>query len=400
MRLCALAARQAATATRQSCAAQARQAFHPRTTELALELAPATEVSQEVLGEYALMGKRMSAGAMLGMMDLCAVRGAHKHVQSEAPHDVSYVTVAVDACHFLGPILHGDMVRIEATPVLTGASSITVDMVCRRRSLRSRQWEKVQQATFTIVTVCKTTLKSAKVVPALAIPPEYAAWQGAQDAAVNRRRGQAAWAEERKRMQRLVEEEGRADEVLEAPPAPWGGLGGGGGAVVSVEGSKVVLRKMFLPKSLNFNQTVFGGDLLKWMEEGSLYCAMNFVGHRDVITISMNRVSFKKPITLTDWVTLEAQVVLVTKHTLHVSVRVSAEAVSGEGDATHEASFVVMSQSLNTGKKQPVSACLSIPSDDLEARQEYHHALQRYKDFKADHKMKDTVNAWRLARDV
>eukprot|EP01061_Rhynchopus_euleeides_P004359 TRINITY_DN13610_c0_g1_i1.p1 TRINITY_DN13610_c0_g1~~TRINITY_DN13610_c0_g1_i1.p1 ORF type:complete len:377 (+),score=145.28 TRINITY_DN13610_c0_g1_i1:271-1401(+) len=345
---------------------------------------PETQVSLDVVGEYSLTGKRMSAGAMLGMMDIGAVRAAHSHAKDmTAAKKATYSTVAVDDCNFLGPVMHGDLVKVEATPVLAGNSSITVDVSCFRRSLRSREWHHLQRATFVIVTIDSQTLKKVTGVPALVYtdpnsPENTSRWQDLRDRGMKRREVLRKWEEEAKEV-RAMGEEGRA---LLVPPeiAP-------NTAVLPISTTKITLRRMFLPRFLNFNDTVFGGDLLEWMETGAIYSAMNFTGHNDIVTISMNRVVFKEPLTKADWVSLDAEVVFVSKHTIHVDVKVSKEHEGGHS-VTHFASFVFMGMSMQTGRKEPVMTSLQIPHDDLHSLQKHHSAFQRYMFWKKNQSVK------------
>ena len=359
---------------------------------------PSTEVSLDVVGEYSLQGSRMSAGAMLGLMDICAVRGAHRLARKMVvPLDATYSTVGVDDCNFLAPAIHGDLVKVESTPVLAGKSSITVNVSCFRRSLRSREWQPIQHATFAIVVIDKNTLKKVAGVPQILYehPTDERLtqlWTGMRDQALLRRKVVQQWAQNAAAITDL-DESGR--HLLVKPPQR------GQTAALSPEDTRITLRRMFLPRSQNYNNTIFGGDLLEWMESGAMYCAMNFAGHRDIVTISMNRVSFGEPLTVKDWVSLEAVVVFVSKHTIHVEVTVTREKeqdeIGGGGEqVTHTASFVCMGMSLQTGRKEPIMTSLEIPQDDLTGLQKHHSALQRYKYWKRHQHVKHEQVTTRL----
>jgi len=55
-------------------------------------------------------------------------------------------------------------------------------------------------------------------------------------------------------------------------------------------------RKLVLPEYLNDQGTLFGGYLLKWLDEFAYITAnMDFPGHR-FVTIALNNVAFKHPI--------------------------------------------------------------------------------------------------------
>ncbi|KAE9114886.1 hypothetical protein PF005_g10982 [Phytophthora fragariae] len=92
--------------------------------------------------------------------------------------------------------------------------------------------------------------------------------------------------------------------------------------LVPVQDTLLEVQTTFLPKNLNDNNTVFGGDVLAFMDKVVLQCARGFTRNRNMTTVSMNRVSFKLPIHIHDIVTMLARVCSVREYHLEVEVEV------------------------------------------------------------------------------
>eukprot|EP01064_Diplonema_japonicum_P000991 TRINITY_DN10653_c0_g1_i1.p1 TRINITY_DN10653_c0_g1~~TRINITY_DN10653_c0_g1_i1.p1 ORF type:complete len:355 (+),score=94.26 TRINITY_DN10653_c0_g1_i1:43-1107(+) len=332
-----------------------------------------SQVTLDVVGSDSLAGVRMRAGSMLGLMDLCAVRSAQRHCGNLLKeHKGSVVTVAVDGCDFSRPVLNGDLIRFESKPVLVGSSSVAVRIEAHRRSLRSRDWDPVQAATYTMVAV-DTNLRPIKGIPALEyVTPEDHALR---KMITERKKIVSDWAKLNKDLQ---------DET-EFTPVPVDPRY----VSLPMSDTKIVMRRLFLPRNVNMNNTIFGGDVLEWMETGAIHCAMNFVGHRDIVTIAMNRVEFKHPITISNWVELHAEVVYASKYTVHVEISIEIENFGETGHervTSHVGHFVCMPLCPSTGRKETVMTGLSIPETDTASLRKHHAARYRYDFWKRHYK--------------
>jgi acyl-CoA hydrolase len=78
------------------------------------------------------------------------------------------------------------------------------------------------------------------------------------------------------------------------------------------------VRKIFMPRNLNALGTIFGGDLLEWMESAAVTCARHFLRNPEAISIAMDRVFFHSPVRPDQMAELSAYVVSVGNHTVQV----------------------------------------------------------------------------------
>eukprot|EP01060_Flectonema_neradi_P007355 TRINITY_DN15111_c0_g1_i1.p1 TRINITY_DN15111_c0_g1~~TRINITY_DN15111_c0_g1_i1.p1 ORF type:complete len:366 (+),score=57.69 TRINITY_DN15111_c0_g1_i1:199-1296(+) len=340
----------------------------------------------DIVGSDTLAGKRMSAGSVLGMMDLAAARTVITHCEDYLEkNNGTVVTVAVDGCDFSSPIRNGDMLKMESCPVLVGNSSVTVNLECSRRELRTRRWELTQKASFIMVVVDKDTLRPLSGIPQVEYDTSEKISQ--KEAVLSRRAVVKEWERlnvelEQKPVSELMKMAAPDGEIEKDPGIPR----------IAMHDTRIELRRMFLPRSLNMNNTVFGGDVLEWMETGASHCAMNFVGHRDVHTIAMNRVVFKHPIFTHDSVQMTCDVVYVSTYTIHIEVKVI---IDRPGLATpitsHVGHFVCMQHNPDTGTKQLVMTGLNFPNNDADLRRHVAAKL-RYDFWKLHYRTKLVAN--------
>ena len=162
---------------------------------------------------------------------------------------------------------------------------------------------------------------------------------------------------------------------------------------MTMQESTIRLCKNFLPRNLNGIGTIFGGDLLEWMEKAAVLCASNFTRNPNVVTIAMDRVFFKTPISVDHVLELSARVVYCRKHTLQVETLVnaylpewvgSAEGEQGEQHGSgssprafsHKGYFTIISLT-EYGHKRPIGVALDLRGDD-EAQLAYLKADHRF----------------------
>jgi len=148
---------------------------------------------------------------------------------------------------------------------------------------------------------------------------------------------------------------------------------------LTISETLVEVRKQCLPRHLNHNHTLFGGDILKWMEQTALYTAQRFTGNKSMMTLSMNRISFTQPITTRDILDMRATVVYVRKYVLEVEVRAS---VDREGDrrsmrASHTGFFEILNMD-SIGFKTPITVGIKLSNDCPQDLLTYQKAKVRF----------------------
>ena len=96
-----------------------------------------------------------------------------------------------------------------------------------------------------------------------------------------------------------------------------------------IENSTTRQFKAVFPCMLNANNTLFGGEILKWMDEVAYIAATRFA-RKTMVTISTEQVDFKQPIPSGILVELIARVVHVGRTSLKVEVSIFLEQLDSD----------------------------------------------------------------------
>jgi acyl-CoA hydrolase len=138
--------------------------------------------------------------------------------------------------------------------------------------------------------------------------------------------------------------------------------------------SLTIVTEVVLPNDTNNLKNLFGGQLLSWMDRCSAITAHRHC-RRQVVTASVNNVSFKNSIAQGSIVTLEAKVSRAFNSSMEVFVDVFIEDQKGTGNRimANEAiyTFVAVDQLGNPIQVPPVH-----PESELEIKR-YEGALRR-----------------------
>lgn len=91
-----------------------------------------------------------------------------------------------------------------------------------------------------------------------------------------------------------------------------------------VSESKSVVARVMMPQDANIAGNVFGGTILKLVDEIA-YVAATRHTRTNVVTVSLDRMTFHSPVHIGDLLTLKANVNAVWRSSMEIGVRVEAE---------------------------------------------------------------------------
>ncbi|WP_194945005.1 acyl-CoA thioesterase [Shewanella sp. TC10] len=91
-----------------------------------------------------------------------------------------------------------------------------------------------------------------------------------------------------------------------------------------IEQSEAKVIKAIFPSNTNHHNTLFGGDALAWMDETAFIAATRFC-RKALVTVSSDRIDFKKAIPAGSLAELVARVIHVGNTSLKVEVNIFVE---------------------------------------------------------------------------
>jgi acyl-CoA hydrolase len=141
-----------------------------------------------------------------------------------------------------------------------------------------------------------------------------------------------------------------------------------------VSESQSVMTEMVMPNDTNPMGNLMGGNLLRWMDIISGICAGKHC-EANVVTASVDHVSFQRPINVGDVVTLEATVTRAFTTSVEVYVEVFAANIKGqEARRCNHAYYTFVA--LDEEKKKPVPIAPVLPLNEIQ-QQRYDSAPRR-----------------------
>ncbi|GMF55802.1 unnamed protein product [Phytophthora fragariaefolia] len=195
----------------------------------------------DIVGDENLSGRLMSAGPILDMIDRFA--GA---LAENVTVDQAIATVSIDRVDIKSPIAHGDLLQLEGEVIHTGRSSMVIQVGAN--------------LPFAAMVCCLANASASTLRPRPGLPklvhltdPDYVP----RNEIIAKQRKELAmrW----KSMQQKVDElpHVSVDMIQNSRSYP--------SELMPMQDTLIEIQTTFLPKNLNPNNTVFGGDVLAFM---------------------------------------------------------------------------------------------------------------------------------------
>lgn len=125
------------------------------------------------------------------------------------------------------------------------------------------------------------------------------------------------------------------------------------------------MTELVFPNDTNQLNNLMGGNLMRWMDIVAAICAGRHC-EANVVTASVDHVSFTKPIAMGDVVTLKAQVTRAFTTSVEVYVEVFAENIQGKNPfQSNHAYFTFVALDESKKKPQPVAPVIPLSTSEI-----------------------------------
>jgi len=133
--------------------------------------------------------------------------------------------------------------------------------------------------------------------------------------------------------------------------------------------------RIMMPTDANIRGNVFGGAILKYMDEIAAVAAFRHA-RRNVVTASIDRMDFLAPVYVGNLLILKAAVNFVGRTSMEVGVRIEAEDLIS-GKVTHACSCFLTYVALDSnGRPTPIPSVVPVTSEE---KRRYREAATRRK---------------------
>lgn len=162
-------------------------------------------------------------------------------------------TISFDRVDIVKPVFHGDLIRLEGEVIAINNSSMAIHVSGFRHDIPTGEFQHTHESIVTMVAINQFG-RPRRGLPELFDKERADHCMKVRETAKRRRELAASWRAEQ------AEVDQRAF-VASSDIFP----GETKDEYVTISDTTIELRNWFLPRHLNINQTVFGGDLLTWM---------------------------------------------------------------------------------------------------------------------------------------
>lgn len=84
----------------------------------------------------------------------------------------------------------------------------------------------------------------------------------------------------------------------------------------------IVYRKLVMPEDMNASGNLFGGRLLQWLDESAALYAICQMNSKNVVTLKVSEILFKKPVNIGDFLSFSAYTKKVGTTSLTIGIDV------------------------------------------------------------------------------
>lgn len=128
--------------------------------------------------------------------------------------------------------------------------------------------------------------------------------------------------------------------------------------------SETIMSEMIMPNDTNPLGNLMGGNLLRWMDIASGICAGKHC-EANVVTASVDHVSFQCPVNLGDVITIKATVTRAFTTSIEVYVEVFAANIKGGNPRRcNDAYFTFVAVNEESRRPQPVPALIALTKEE------------------------------------
>lgn len=145
--------------------------------------------------------------------------------------------------------------------------------------------------------------------------------------------------------------------------------------IVPFEKDKLSMSVLMTPDKANFSGNVHGGDLLKYLDQVAYACAARYCGGY-VVTISVDQVMFRHPITVGTLVTFLASVNFTGRTSMEIGIKVVAEDIQKGLVVDTNSCFFTMVHVDENGKPKEIVPLN--PKTDVEKRRFHDGKIRRH----------------------